>query len=286
MAPPPNVDSVTWGSLVRSAAARLACASDSAVLDARVLLAHAAGVSTSPLPGRDREPVGDAVRTHFEAMVAARAGGVPVAYLTGRREFWSLDLEVGRDVLIPRPETELLVEVALERIVPGRPWAVADLGTGSGAVAAAIGAERQAALVIASDRSAAALRLAARNVARLGLSNVRLAAADWLTAFAPASFDVVLANPPYVAAGDPHLERGDVRFEPRTALAAGRDGLDALRVIIAGSPPALKPGGMLAVEHGADQGSAVRALMRAAGLREAHSRRDLAGHERVTLAVL
>jgi release factor glutamine methyltransferase len=246
----------------------------------------------------------------FDALVARRHDGEPVAYLVGRRAFWTLEVETTPAALIPRPETELLVEHALAAIPLRGGVRVADLGTGTGAVALAIASERPEALVVAVDRSAAALALAVRNRARTlaparshGVAGVReqglappaagdaagrqtggvaFVRADWLACFADAAFDVVVANPPYVACDDPHLGRGDLRFEPREALAAGRDGLDALRAIVAGAPRCLRAGGALLVEHGFDQGPSVRALFARAGFVDVRTVRDLAGSERVS----
>jgi release factor glutamine methyltransferase len=204
-----------------------------------------------------------------------------VAYLTGRREFWSLDLEVTVDTLIPRPETETLVERALARLPTDRVRRVADLGTGSGAVALALATERPRAAVVATDISAAALAVAARNRQALGCASLRLVQADWCEGLGAATFDLVVTNPPYVATGDPHLRRGDPRFEPGRALAAGEDGLDAIRRIVDGAGRCLAAGWLL-LEHGYDQGAAVRRLVGRAGFERVHTYPDLGGRERVT----
>lgn len=207
-----------------------------------------------------------------------------MAYVLGEREFWSLRLEVCPDALIPRPETELLVELALERLAAVSAARVLELGTGSGAIAAALASERRNWRITASDASLAALALAERNFTRLGLTNVRCLHGDWYAALPPGQrFDLILSNPPYVAQDDPHLKQGDLPWEPRCALVAGADGLDAIRVIGAQALAHLIPGGWLLLEHGWDQGPAVRGILRAAGLREATSKRDLAGLERVSL---
>ena len=253
-------------------------------LDAELLLAHALGVSRAKLYAwPEHEP--DAVaRETFQRFIEARAGGEPVAYLTGRREFWSLDLAVSPAVLIPRPETELLVELALERIAAGTPSRVADLGTGSGAIALAIASERPRARVVATDASADALAVARGNAERLGFGNVTFAQGDWLEALGQERFDVIVSNPPYIAAGDAHLEAGDLRREPHGALVAGTDGLDAIGRIVATASAHLDPAGWLLLEHGWDQAARVRALLDAHGYRDIASVRDGAGHERVTLA--
>jgi release factor glutamine methyltransferase len=222
----------------------------------------------------------------FERLVEARASGTPVAYLLGRRAFWSLDLAVTPAVLIPRPETELLVELALERLPPDVACAVADLGTGSGAIALAIAHERPRARVRATDLGTDALAVARANAQRLGLANVEFVCGDWCAALGDSCFDLIASNPPYIAAGDPHLARGDLRHEPVSALASGVDGLDAIRTIVATAPSHLLPGGWLLLEHGWDQAARVRELLVRAGLGAVQSARDVAGHERITLARL
>jgi len=254
-------------------------------LDAEVLLAHALGRPRGWLLAHpEAEPPAHATRAYL-SLVARRARGEPVAYLTGLREFWSLALEVTPATLIPRPETELLVEACLRRLPADAAWRIADLGTGSGAVALAIARERPSCRVIATDVDAGALAIAGRNVARLGLANVELRRGDWLETLGAAECDVIASNPPYVADADPHLARGDVRFEPRAALAAGADGLAAIRIIVAGAGARLAPGGRLVLEHGYHQGDAVRALLLDAGFSDIETHRDLAGHARVTEAV-
>ena len=235
---------------------RLAPASPSAALDAELLVAHVAGIRRAALAGE------------------------PVAYLTGRREFWSLELEVTPDVLVPRPETELVVERALAALGDGGHPAVLDLGTGSGAIALAIAHERPNAAVTATDVSAAALAVAKRNAVRLGLRNLRFLEGPWFDPLAGGGFDVIASNPPYVAAGDPALAA--LAHEPRDALVAGSDGLAAIGAIASAAPARLVRGGWLIVEHGANQGAAVRALFSAAGLAAVATWPDLAGHERVT----
>jgi release factor glutamine methyltransferase len=223
-------------------------------------------------------------RRRFRELVNARQRGEPVAYLIGRRGFWTFDLEVTADVLIPRPETELLVEIALERIPLDADIEVADLGTGSGAIALAIASERPRARVMATDASSAALAVAAANAERLGIGNVDFAQGDWCAALASRSFDVIASNPPYIAADDIHLEQGDLRFEPASALASGADGLDAIRCIVSDASRHLSAGGLLLLEHGKDQGAAVRALLSLQGFLDATSVFDLGGHERVSHA--
>ena len=251
--------------------------------DAEALLLHVLGQSRGWLFAHAGDPLDADVQTAIHALVERRAAGEPVAYLTGRRGFWTLDLEVTPDTLIPRPETELLVELALARLPPDRPLRVADLGTGSGAIALALASARPQARVTATDQSAAALAVARGNARRHGIDNVSFAQGDWLAPLAGQRFELIVANPPYIEAADPHLAQGDLRFEPPAALASGRDGLDAIRRIVADAPAHLVPGGWLLLEHGWNQGDAVRALLREAGFADATTERDLEGRDRVTL---
>src|SRR5690606_41469022 len=211
-----------------------------------------------------------------------RVAGEPVAYLTGRRGFRHLELQVTPDTLVPRPETELLVELALERLPTDRELRIADLGTGSGAIALALASERPRASVVATDASAAALAVARANADALGIANVEFREGDWFDAVRGERFDLVASNPPYIAEGDPHLQAGDLRFEPAMALSSGSDGLDAIRRIVAGAPAHLQPGGGLLLEHGWEQGAAVRALLSAAGFHAVATARDLEQRDRIT----
>ena len=230
----------------------------------------------------------------YRRWLAARAAGTPIAYLLRSRDFWTLSLEVDSATLIPRQETELLVELALAlplptpvdptgRDVAAAPTRVADLGTGSGAIALALATERPSWQVIGVDASLAALAVAERNRRAHGLDNVRFLAGDWLAALGHRQFALNVANPPYLASDDPYLSTGDLPFEPASALVAGSDGLAALRRIVADAPACLVDGGWLLLEHGASQAPAVRELMTARGFDDTASHRDLAGHERVTL---
>ncbi|HET7921356.1 MAG TPA: peptide chain release factor N(5)-glutamine methyltransferase, partial [Gammaproteobacteria bacterium] len=222
----------------------------------------------------------------FEQLVAARCVGQPLAYLTGMREFWSLPLKLTRDTLVPRPETELLVQAALTCVPADAAWRLADLGTGSGAIALALASERLLCRVTATDASTRALDVARENAARLGLGNVEFRRGDWYAALPATRYHLIASNPPYVRAADPHLQQGDLRFEPWRALAGGADGMQALRQIIAGAPAWLVAGGWLLLEHGFDQAEAVRELLAAQGFSEISSRQDLSGHVRVTLGQL
>ncbi|HUO80182.1 MAG TPA: peptide chain release factor N(5)-glutamine methyltransferase [Steroidobacteraceae bacterium] len=270
------------GAALALAARRLAAASGSPRLDAELLLAAVLGVDRGRLGALGDRPLGAAEAGAFEALLARRERGESVAYLLGRREFWTLTLEVGPGVLVPRPETELIVEIALAALA-GRPApAVLDLGTGSGAIGLAIARERPDAAVDLVDASAAALAIAERNRAGLGLGNVRLLAGDWFGAVPGRRYDLIAANPPYLAADDPHLGSAELGHEPALALVAGPSGLEALAAIGAAAPAHLVPGGRLVLEHGATQGAAVRALLAGAGFVAVATRRDLAGHERAT----
>lgn len=251
--------------------------------DAEVLLLEATGRPRHQLWSHPEATVSPAQRAVFVEMAERRRRGEPVAHIVGRRGFWTVELECGPDALIPRPETELLVEAALALDLPRAGVRVLDLGTGTGAIAIALAMERPGWKVIAGDASDAALAIARRNVERLGIRNVALRAGDWFDVVRPGErFALVVSNPPYVAADDPHLEAGDLRFEPRSALASGPDGLDALRAIAASAPEHLEPGGWLLVEHGFEQGEPVRGLFREAGFEGVGTRRDLAGLDRVT----
>jgi release factor glutamine methyltransferase len=250
--------------------------------EAEILLAHVLGVSRAWLLAHADDVFDDARCAAFEGLLARRARGVPVAYLVGTRGFHVLELEVTPDVLIPRPETELLVEQALQRIPVDAASAVADLGTGSGAVALAIAHARPNAHVVATDASEAALDVARRNASRSRIGNVAFARGDWCAALDDARFDVIVSNPPYIAEADPHLREGDLRFEPVAALASGTDGLDAIRVIVRKARAHLRNGGWLLLEHGHDQGVSVRALLEGQGYRDVFTSRDLETRERVS----
>ncbi len=251
--------------------------------DAEWLLAHVLGRARSWLYAHADDAASPAAAARFRALCARRLAGEPVAYLTGRQGFWTLDLAVTPATLVPRPETELLVQLALARIpVDARAW-LADLGTGSGAIALALASERPQARVVAADASTEALAVARGNAAANGIGNVEFRHGDWWQPLAGQRFDLIASNPPYIAVGDRHLTQGDLRFEPAMALASGEDGLDAMRTLVAGAPGHLVPGGWLLLEHGWDQGASVRALLEVAGFCEVASVRDLEGRERVSL---
>lgn len=270
----------TLANAIRDAASRLS--GDASHLEAELLLAHAMQRPRSWFYAHASDVMAAPDGLAFEALLRRRLHGEPVAQITGRRGFWSLDLAVTADTLIPRPETELLVELALDRMPRAEPMRVLDLGTGTGAIALAVASERALAEVTATDASAAALAVATANAREAGLP-VRFLPGDWFGAVPREHFDLVLSNPPYLADGDPHLQQGDLRFEPRSALASGADGLDAIRAICDGVASHLAPGGWLLVEHGLEQGESVRALFRAAGLEQVATERDLEHRDRVTL---
>jgi release factor glutamine methyltransferase len=267
--------------LLMDATARIG--GNSARLDAELLLAHALGHARAWLYSHADEIIAADAIARIEPLIAARAGGVPIAQLLGQRGFWTLELEVTPDTLIPRHETELLVELALAKIPRDGVARVLDLGTGSGAIALAIAAERPLAHVTAVDASQDALAVARRNAEALRLRNIDFTHGDWFASLIGEYFEVIVGNPPYLADDDPHLETGDLRFEPRIALASGIDGLDAIRLIARDAPAHLHHGGWLLLEHGWTQGAAVRELLSAAGLCDVETQRDLEQRDRVTL---
>lgn len=275
----------TVGARIEAAITRLSAGlgleRSEARIEARALAAHAWQVDAAWLIAHATDIVESARDAAFRTLLDQRLSGRPVAYLTGVREFYGRRFDVTPDVLIPRPETELLVDEAMSHLEPGQPLRVLDLGTGSGCVAITVALERRQAIVTGVDRSTPALTLAARNAHRLGAS-VRFLESDWFSALAGERFDLVLGNPPYVAAGDPHLSHGDVRFEPPGALAAGTEGLDDLRRIIRTAPTHLAPGGWLWLEHGYRQATAVRQLLRETGMVCVATRSDLAGVPRIS----
>ena len=254
-------------------------------VDARILLGHTLNAPKEHLATHPDRLLTNDEAARFRALVDRRANGEPVAYLTGRREFYGRDFDVTPAVLIPRPETELLVDVALQRMPADHSCRVLDLGTGNGAIAITLACERPQAMVTAVDAAQAALDLASRNARRLigehWASRLTLLHGDWYRPVAGQRFHLIVANPPYVAEDDPHLDQGDLRFEPRAALTPGGDGLAALHEIIRGAGQHLRPGGWLLCEHGYDQGHPVRTLFQAAGLVNVYVKEDLARLPRV-----
>ena len=306
---------ITIINFLADAALKLIPVSDSPRLDAEVLLSLATGKSRAYFRAWPEKPVSQAEGAAFQCLLEKRLAGHPIAHLTGTREFWSREFMVTPDVLIPRPETELLVELALHLVADLGSKAtfkcphpdplptgdrvlsrfaalatpepcviqIADLGTGSGAVAITLGLELPQAAITALDLSPAALIIAAENATRLGAGNVRLIHSDWLAELpAQERFYLIVSNPPYIAENDPHLHLGDVRFEPNLALSSGPDGLDAIRRIVNDAPNPLQPGGWLLFEHGYDQADKSRELLQAAGFEDIASFPDLQGHVRVS----
>ena len=248
-------------------------------LDAQLLLGHVLGRPRAWLIAHDDDPLDEAPAAVYRALCQRRASGEPLAYLVGEREFHGLPLQVGPAVLVPRPETELLVDWALE-LLAGRPSAeVVDLGTGSGAIALAVKHGHPASAMTATDLSQEALAVARGNAERLGLA-VDFRLGPWWTPLAGRRFDLALSNPPYIAGADPHLAA--LKHEPALALTPGGDGLDAIRDIVADAPAHLRPGAWLLIEHGWDQPAAVAALLQAHGFQSVSTRQDLAGHGRCT----
>ena len=251
-------------------------------LDARVLLCHAIARDTAYVLAHPEAALRAAELESYRALIARRAKGEPVAYLTGEREFYGRSFQVSPAVLIPRPETELLVDLALERIPPDAPSRVLDHGTGSGCIAIALASERSHAKILALDQSVEALGVARRNAVAAHVGNVAFLQSDWFSALGRELFNLIVSNPPYVASGDPHLGEGDLRFEPRAALDGGADGLDAIRRIVAEAKSHLGPGGWLMFEHGYDQGERARLLLHGAGYEGIFTAHDLAGTDRVS----
>lgn len=273
--------------LIDEGAARLERVADSPRSDAEILLAAALGKPRSHLAAHPRRQVTDCEATdRFEAYVTRRALGEPVAYILGEKEFWSLPLAVEPAVLIPRPETELVVERGLAHLAPRAEADVLDLATGSGAIALAIASERPACRVTGTDVSSEAIAVASRNARRLGIERIEFLAGPWYEPVGSARFDLIASNPPYVADGDPRVEKSVQRFEPHAALYAGPTGLEALAEIVAGARRHLKPGGWLILEHGDTQGEPVRALLSGAGFEQVQTHRDLAGLERCSEGVI
>lgn len=274
---------MTLNDAIVTATAQLKHSSPTPALDAQVLLAHTLKRDRTYIIAHARDPLDAGDQEQFQELLAQRLKGTPVAYLTGEQEFWSLPISVSPDTLIPRPETELMVELALEKIPRDREFAVADIGTGSGAIALALASERNKIHLLACDNSNAAIQVAGSNAKRLGISNVEFITGSLFVPFGDKKFDLVVCNPPYIAENDPHLAQGDVRFEPRSALAAGPDGLDVIRRVVHDARQHLLPAGWLMIEHGYDQEACVEELFRQAGFEEVECYRDLAGQPRVTV---
>ncbi len=256
--------------------------SDTVQLDAELLLAAVLGKSRTYLYTWPEQVLSPSERSYFESVLERRVMGEPVAYILGTRDFWTLTLRVNRHVLIPRPETELLVETALA-LVTTQEACIADLGTGSGAIALAIASERPVWKVVATDMSGDALTVASDNASQLNIVNVEFRQGSWCDALPPQLFDLIVSNPPYIDAADAHLTQGDLRFEPHSALVAADDGLADIRTLCSQAPQCLKPGGWLLLEHGWTQGPTVAAILQSSGLEAVRTLKDLNGNDRVSL---
>ena len=267
---------------IADATMRLADISDSARLDAEILLCQTIDMPRSYLFAHPEDELDDLSKDRFEALLQRRIGGEPMSYITGTKEFWSRELLVSPATLVPRPETELLVELALREIPRKAEWRILDLGTGSGAIAISIAAERLLCTVTATDASPEALAIAAENVRQADLANVICVAGDWTEPVANQRFNIIVSNPPYVRDDDEALQ--NLRHEPLSALASGRDGLDDIRVLATDCDAILAEGGWLMLEHGADQETDVANILKAAGWVDIACHNDLAGKPRVTVA--
>lgn len=257
--------------------------SDTPRLDVEILLCHVLGVARSYLYAWADKILTPTQRNQFQTLLNRRIQGEPIAYITGRKEFWSLDLAVTESTLIPRPDTELLVEQALARLLPDSQEQIIDLGTGSGAIALAIAQERRFCRILATDNSKAALKVARANAQHLGFHQITFLMSDWWAALGDIKATLIVSNPPYIAKDDPHLTRGGVQYEPRRALIAGKDGLADIRQLIAGAFQHLATQGWLLLEHGYDQAEAVRELFIQYGYKSVTTYKDLAGLTRVTV---
>ncbi|MBM4207674.1 MAG: peptide chain release factor N(5)-glutamine methyltransferase [Gammaproteobacteria bacterium] len=274
--------SITLQSALTEAIARLGSTSGTPQLDAEILLCTVLGKDRSFLRTWPERELDIAHYAAFDTLINRRRQGQPIAYLTGSREFWSREFIVTPDVLIPRPETELLIEHCLELIPFNQSVNIVDLGTGSGIIAVTLAAERPQANLVAVDISAAALQVAKMNAARHGVDRIRFYQSNWLKQIPPGLFDVIISNPPYIAADDPHLQQGDLRFEPQTALTSGADGLKDIRIIAKSASNRLNKGGFIVFEHGYDQGLAAQELLKSLNFSYVQTINDLAGQARVT----
>lgn len=272
----------TVGFNLQKIARELLLTSPTPQLDAEVIVMRICGIDRSQLILRGQALLTGDQQRQLAELSARRQQGEPIAYLTGVREFWSIEFNVSPATLIPRPETELLVEKTLARIPPDAEWTIADLGTGCGAIASVLAQERPRCRVWATDISSAALEIAGSNAHKFGLNNIEFLHGNWLEPLAGKKLNIIVSNPPYVRVGDPHLETGDVRFEPKQALVAGPDGIDAIRLIAQRAREHLASGGRLLFEHGWGQADVASDLLRAAGYGDIVCHRDLAGRDRVT----
>jgi release factor glutamine methyltransferase len=278
------------GDAIRQAAQsiqhKLGLALSEAIFEANLLCQHVLNVNRAWLISHERDALEPNQQAGFEALLQRRLNGEPMAYILGSRDFYGLQLKTTPATLIPRPDTETLVDAALAKILENASLNILDLGTGTGAVALAIASQRPQTKVIAVDASLEALKVATENAQSLSLSNVRLIESNWFSGLASEKFDVIVSNPPYIAQDDEHLKQGDLRFEPLSALASGVDGLDDIRKIIQDAPEYLNPNGWLMLEHGYDQADAVAALLNARGFSKVAHAKDIAGTLRVTFGAI
>lgn len=265
---------------LEAATIKLGACSDSPRLDAELLLARALDVQRSYLFAHPEDELDEAAAQRFDGAIQQRADGMPMAYITGEKEFWSMNLIVSPATLVPRPDTELLVDQALTRIPRKAEWQIADLGTGSGAIALALARERPLCQLTATDSSEEALAVAQENARQLGFPNVDFVLGDWTTPLGGREFDLVVSNPPYIASADPHLK--NLRHEPVSALDAGTDGLDDIRVLAASMTNILKSGGQVLLEHGNEQADAVSEILQREGWEDIQTFNDIEGRPRVT----
>lgn len=272
-------------SLLDRACAQLSSISESARLDAEVLLCHCLGKQRSFLRAWPDRQLASVQVDQFCRLLEQRRQGRPIAYLTGEREFWSRTFNVTPDVLIPRPDSELLVELSLSLLTDQQPAKIIDLGTGSGILAITLAAERPLAEVVATDISAAALSVARQNAERLTAGNIRFIHSNWFEKVTDTGFDLVVSNPPYIADDDPHLQQGDVRFEPQSALVSGEAGLKDIRLLAEQARAHLKPHGHLLIEHGYRQDQAAQSILKQLNYRQVATHRDLSGNPRVTSGI-
>jgi len=259
---------------------------EEALLETQLLLQHTLDVNHAWLIAHANDELNAEDNTTFQALLQRRLNGEPIAYILGEREFYGLLFKTTTDTLIPRPDTETLVETALAKISPASDLSILDLGTGTGAIALAIAKNRPKTQVTAVDFSEGALTVAKENAASLDINNISFKQSSWFDALANLTFDLIVSNPPYIEDNDPHLNQGDLRFEPRTALAAGADGLDDIRHIIQHVPAHLNTNGWLMFEHGYNQANAVTALLKQTGFSTTETIKDLGGNERVTVGQL
>ncbi|MFT5425704.1 MAG: release factor glutamine methyltransferase [Gammaproteobacteria bacterium] len=257
--------------------------SESARLDAEILLCDVMQFSRSKIYSHPEQVVADDKTVLFQSLIKQRQQGHPIAHLTGKKEFWSLQLTVNKDTLIPRPETELLVETALQKIPKGAEFNILDLGTGCGAIAIAIASERPHCNLVATDINANALAIAKKNAETHQLKNILFYHSDWYQNIPPQKFDLIVSNPPYIKQGDEHLKQGDVRFESKLALVAGTDGMQAINMILENTKAYLASEACLLIEHGYDQKSLVQETFQNHNFKQIKTFQDLSGHDRITL---